>query len=381
MTDLFDRPPVQQQPPSRASRSGSRDRRAAKKRAQRRRRRALIIVLALALVGGAGFYLVTNASNLLGFENPFSASDYEGQGTDPVEVTIDQGSTGTDMGQVLLDAGVVKSVNAFVEAYKATPEASSIQPGNYTLLTEMKASAAVSLLLSKEAKNELKLTIPEGFTKAQVIDRAVSVTGKPKEEFDAAMADPAALGLPAEAGGNFEGWLAPSTYILEPSDTAETILANMVVTTISNLDSLGVAPADRQTVIIKGSLVEREGISLEQFGKVARVIENRLAVGEPLSLDAIDSYGRGKKSSEITTQEFQDKSFPYASRVNKGLPPTPIGSPGIAALTAVVSPTEGDWLWYVTVNLDTGETKFTNNYNEFVRFKREFKAWEAEQDG
>jgi UPF0755 protein len=381
VTDLFDRPPVQQQAPTRTTRSGSRDRRAAKKRAQRRRRRTIIVVLALALVGGAGYYLVNNASSLLGFENPFAASDFDGQGTDPVDVTIEPGSTGGAMGRALMEAGVVKSVKAFTEAYEANPDATSIQPGNYTLLTEMKASAAVTLLLSKESKNEMKLTIPEGFTKAQIIERAVSVTGRPQAEFDAAMADPAAVGLPAEAGGNFEGWLGPSTYLLAPDDTAQTIIANMVATTISNLDSLGVAPADRQTIIIKGSLVEREGISLEQFGKVARVIENRLEVGEPLYLDAIDSYGRGKKASEITVEEFQDRSFPYASRVHKGLPPTPIASPGIDALSAVVNPPEGDWLWYVTVNFDTGETKFTNNYTEFLRFKKEYKEWEAEQDG
>lgn len=381
MTDLFDRPPVQQQPPSRATRSGSRDRRAAKKRAQRRRRRTLIVVLALVLVGGAGYYLATNASSLLGFENPFSAADYEGQGVDPVDVTIEPQSTGTAMGETLVEAGVVKSVSAFVKAFKENPDAGKIQPGNYTLLTEMKASAAITLLLSKESKNEMKLTVPEGFTAAQVIERAVSVTGKSQEEFAAAMADPAAVGLPAEAGGNFEGWFFPSTYVLEPDDTASTIVANMVATTVSNLDSLGVQPADRQTVIIKASLVEREGISLEQFGKVARVIENRLAIEMPLGLDAIDSYGLGKKSSEITVDEFKDPDNPYASRVHKGLPPTPIGNPGLEALTAVLNAPAGDWLWYVTVNLDTGETKFTDKYSEFEKFKKEYKEWEAQQNG
>ncbi|MEV7961112.1 endolytic transglycosylase MltG [Oerskovia paurometabola] len=381
MTDLFDRPPVQQQPPSRATRSGSRDRRAAKKRAQRRRRRTLIVVLALVLVGGAGYYLATNASSLLGFENPFSAADYEGQGVDPVDVTIEPQSTGTAMGETLVEAGVVKSVSAFVKAFKENPDAGKIQPGNYTLLTEMKASAAITLLLSKESKNEMKLTVPEGFTAAQVIERAVSVTGKSQEEFAAAMADPAAVGLPAEAGGNFEGWFFPSTYVLEPDDTASTIVANMVATTVSNLDSLGVQPAERQTVIIKASLVEREGISLEQFGKVARVIENRLAIEMPLGLDAIDSYGLGKKSSEITVDEFKDLNNPYASRVHKGLPPTPIGNPGLEALTAVLNAPAGDWLWYVTVNLDTGETKFTDKYSEFEKFKKEYKEWEAQQNG
>ena len=378
MTDLFERPPVQHEQPTRATRSGGRDRRAAKKRAQRRRRRTLIVVVALLLVGGAGYYLVSNASNLLGFENPFAASDYEGQGVDPVDVTIEPGSTGAAMGQTLVDAGVVKSVKAFTDAYKANPEASKIQPGNFTMLTQMKGSAAVALLLSKESKNETKLTIPEGFTKAQVIDRAVSVTGKPVEEFEAAMADPAAVGLPAEAGGNFEGWFFPSTYLLEPDDTPETIVANMVAATVSNLDALGVAPADRQTVIIKASLVEREAKADADRPKMARAIENRLERDMVLQIDAAVAFGLGRPGTTITKPDMADASNVYNTYQHKGLPPGPIASPGKASVEAVLNPEPGDWLFWVAVNLDTGETKFSSTNAEHEKYVAELRAWEKE---
>ncbi|KZM35341.1 endolytic transglycosylase MltG [Oerskovia enterophila] len=378
MTDLFERPPVQHEQPTRASRSGGRDRRAAKKRAQRRRRRTLIVVVALLLVGGAGYYLVSNASSLLGFENPFAASDYEGQGVDPVDVTIEPGSTGAVIGQTLVDAGVVKSVKAFTDAYKANPEASKIQPGNFTMLTEMKASAAVALLLSKESKNEMKLTIPEGFTKAQVIDRAVSVTGKPVEEFEAAMADPAAVGLPAEAGGNFEGWFFPSTYLLEPDDTPATIVANMVAATVSNLDALGVAPADRQTVITKASLVEREAKADADRPKMARAIENRLERDMTLDIDAAVAFGLGKPGTEITLADKANTDNLYNLYRHRGLPPGPIASPGKASVEAILNPEPGDWLFWVAVNLDTGETKFSSTMAEHQRYVNELRAWQAE---
>ncbi|MGW6004991.1 endolytic transglycosylase MltG [Oerskovia enterophila] len=378
MTDLFERPPVQHEQPTRASRSGGRDRRAAKKRAQRRRRRTLIVVVALLLVGGAGYYLVSNASSLLGFENPFAASDYEGQGVDPVDVTIEPGSTGAVIGQTLVDAGVVKSVKAFTDAYKANPEASKIQPGNFTMLTEMKASAAVALLLSKESKNEMKLTIPEGFTKAQVIDRAVSVTGKPVEEFEAAMADPAAVGLPAEAGGNFEGWFFPSTYLLEPDDTPATIVANMVAATVSNLDALGVAPADRQAVIIKASLVEREAKADADRPKMARAIENRLERDMTLDIDAAVAFGLGKPGTEITVADKANTDNLYNLYKHKGLPPGPIASPGKASVEAILNPEPGDWIFWVAVNLDTGETKFSSTMAEHQRYVNELRAWQAE---
>ena len=80
-------------------------------------------------------------------------------------------------------------------------------------------------------------------------------------------------------------------------------------------------------------------------------------------------------SDQITKSEFNDPSLPYASRVHAGLPPTPIGNPGAAAIAAASHPADGPWLWYVTVNLDTGETKFTDSYDEFLAFKAEYQAW------
>ncbi|QDW63459.1 endolytic transglycosylase MltG [Oerskovia sp. KBS0722] len=378
MTDLFDRPPVQQQPPSRATRSGSRDRRAAKKRAQRRRRRTLIVVLALVLVGGAGYYLVNNASSLLGFENPFSASDYEGQGVEPVDVTIEPQSTGADMGETLVEAGVVKSANAFVKAFKENPDAGKIQPGNYTLLTQMKASAAISLLLSKEAKNELKLTIPEGRTVTQILDTAVSVTGKPREEFEAAMADPAAVGLPAEAGGNYEGWLFPATYLLQPDDTAATIITNMILQTTTNLDSLGVPAENRQEVIVKASLVEREAKADADRPKMARAIQNRLERDMILQIDAAVAYGLGRSGVTLSSADLADASNPYNTYKHKGLPPGPIASPGMKSIEAVLNPEPGDWIFWIAVNLDTGETKFSSTNAEQERYRAELRQWQKE---
>ncbi len=378
MTDLFERPPVQQQPPSRATRTGSRDRRAAKKRAQRRRRRSLIVVLALVLVGGAGYYLATNASNLLGFENPFSASDYEGQGVDPVDVTIEPQSSGTAMGEALLEAGVVKSVNAFVKAFEANPDAGKIQPGNYTLLTEMKASDAINLLLSKDAKNELKLTIPEGRTVTQILDTAVSVTGKPREEFEAAMADPAAVGLPAEAGGNYEGWLFPATYLLQPDDTAATIITNMILQTTSNLDSLGVPAENRQEVIVKASLVEREAKADADRPKMARAIQNRLERDMILQIDAAVAYGLGRSGVTLSSADLADANNPYNTYKHKGLPPGPIASPGMKSIEAVLNPEPGDWIFWIAVNLDTGETKFSSTNAEQERNRAELRQWQKE---
>lgn len=377
MTDLFDHPALQQAAPS-GRRTAARERAAARRR-RRRRRTALVVVVCLVALGGVVYATLGNVTEL--FRNPFAtqAEDYPGPGDEPVTVEIPEGATGTRMGSVLHDAGVVASVEAFTEAFGENPQASSIQPGAYQLLTGMKASDAVAALVKNE-KLETRVTIPEGFTAEQAIERAVSVTGIPAEEFDAALADPASYGLPAEAEGNPEGWLFPKTYTVQPGDDAAGLLAAMVQQTIAELDALGIPADQRETVLTKASIVEREAPD-DYRGEVARVIENRLERGEPLGMDAVNAYGLGKPADQITKDEFADPSDPYNSRVHEGLPPTPIGNPGVASIEAVANPPAGPWLWYVTVNLDTGETKFTDSYEEFLQFRKEYQAWQAEKNG
>lgn len=352
----------------------SRERKARKRR--KRVRTTVTLLVALGLVGAAGAYVVKNDGIVFGYVTPLAAKDFPGPGTGEVAVTIDEGSTGTSMGQALYDAGVVGSVEAFVREFEANPDSAQIQAGEHLLRAEMSAKEAVALLAANEVVRS-GLTVPEGFTAGQIKDRMIEA-GWPQADVEGALADPAVLGLPAEAAGSPEGWLAAGTYEGKPDTVpAADVLREMVTLTVSELDELGVAADQRHDVIIKASLVELE--APDDFrGEVARVIENRLAKGTPLGLDAIDSYGRGKPSNEITTAEFRDASFPYASRMVAGLPPTAIGSPGRASIEAVLAPPDGPWEYYVTVNLETQETKFTASYDEFLVFKEEFQTWAAE---
>ncbi len=379
MTDLFDPLTAPQAAPPSRSRSAASRRAAAKRRRRRRQRTALVLALVLGVVGVGGYLVLDRVSEgLSGFTNPFAdeAEDYPGPGGDAVTVEIPEGATGAAMGAVLQEAGVVASVEAFTQAFSENPAASSIQPGTYQLQLEMRAADAVSRLVSGE-KVETTVTIPEGFTVAQVLDRVASVTTIPRDELQAALEDPEAVGLPAVAEGNAEGWLFPKTYTVQPDDDATGVMAAMIEQTKNELTALGVPEDQWQDVLTKASIVEKEAPD-DYRGEVARVIENRLDRGSPLGMDAIDAYGRGKPADQITRDEFNDPDFPYASRQQVGLPPTPIANPGAASVEAVIDPPPGDWMWYVTVNLDTGETKFTNSYSEFERFKAEYQAWAAE---
>lgn len=350
------------------------ERRLTRKR-QRRRRTAILLVIALVVIGAA----VVSVQYLGGVRNFLTgAEDYEGSGGQEVTVTIPEGATGRDIAAILEDADVVKSAQAFENAYKTSSLAKGIQAGTYTLRLHMAASEALALLLNPMAKADLSITVPEGFTKAQVKDRLMNVGNFSAADIDAAMADTKALGLPAEAGGNIEGWMAPDTYTIGPNETAAALIKTMVDLTIERLDKAGVAPGDRQAVLTKGSIIEREVNKDEYYSKVARVLENRLTENNEtrglLQMDSTVLYGLGKTGGIPSRAELQQDT-PYNTYLHKGLPPSPIGAVGQKAIAAVMHPEAGDWLYYVTVNLETGETKFAATLEEQTRNTEELKQY------
>ncbi|BDZ43505.1 hypothetical protein GCM10025865_28040 [Paraoerskovia sediminicola] len=354
-----------------------RDRRAKKRKAQRRRRTALLLVVILAVLAAAGWVLRDQVMSFLDDIKPEAVADYPGPGIDPVDVTINPGDTGSVMGRELVSADVVESVEAFNIAFEANPNSGSIQPGTHQMLTQMSAEGAVARLVANENRVETKLTIPEGYTVDQILERATAVTGIAREDFEAAMEDNDATGLPDVAGGEYEGWLFPTTYLLAPDSNATSILSDMVTQTVLQLDDAGVAEEDREEVLTEASLIEREAANDEDRAKMARAIDNRIEQGMPLQIDAAVAYGAGKPGTELTTSDLEDESNEYNLYVNPGLPPTPIAAPGRASIDAVMNPADGDWLFWTTVNLDTGETKFAATYEEHQENVAELREWQA----
>jgi UPF0755 protein len=334
-----------------------------------------VLLVALVLVGGSGYAVWMNLDSLTGLTHPLQSKDFPGPGGDPVDVEIPEGATGTAMGESLYEAGVVASVSAFATAFEANPDSVLIRPGTHTMLEEMPARDAVALLVKNDTV-DLRLTLPEGYTVDQVVDRAVQVTGLPAKDFKAALKDPAEIGVPKQADGEVEGWLYPDTYPVNPDDTAVDLLSRMVDRTKAMLGKKDVPAADRQAVLIKASLVEREGLHVEDKPKIARAIENRLADDTFLEIDASVAYGAGKPGTELTRGDLNDAKNRYNTYEHTGLPPGPIANPGEVAIDAVLNPEPGDWKFWVTVNLDTGETKFAEDFEEHQRNVQELRAWE-----
>ena len=365
--------------PPRRSRARERERQARERSASRRNAIVAIIVCVL-LVAGAGYvtWSLFGGHSKGGEASPTTVQDYPGPGAyPPVSVVINSGDTGAAMGAALQQAGVVATAQSFVDAFAANPDAAKIQPGTYSLLKEMKASDAVLALLNPASRVSMKVTIPEGYSVAQIVQRIHEVTLISVDDLEAALKDPKSIGLPAEAGGKPEGWLFPSTYQVEPDATAASVFKQMTAQTVKVLTEKGVAKGDWKTVLTKASLVEREAGRDEDRPMMARAIDNRLARSMALQIDATTLYGLGRTSGAPTTAENQNASNAYSTYVHTGLPPTPIASPGEASIDAVLNPAEGDWLFWVTVNFDTKETKFATTLDEHNQQVAEMQAWLA----
>jgi len=307
------------------------------------------------------------------------APDFSGPGSGSVQVQIEPGETLAQIGNNLKSSGVVKSVDGFIAAANANPDSVSIAPGSYNLLLEMKSTSAILALLDPANRVVSKILIPEGKRLTWTLEKLAAQTGLPISDFETAVANATNLGLPNYAGGNPEGFLFPATYDFPPGTTAEQMISAMITrfnveATKINLETrakqMGRSVYDIVTI---ASLLEVEGHPRD-FTKVARVVYNRLAEPMPLQFDSSVNYGLGKTDVILTT-ELLNQDTPYNVYLREGLPPTPIDSPGAKALEAALNPAAGDWLFFITVDLNSQETKFTRSYSEFLLWKDDFLAF------
>jgi UPF0755 protein len=327
----------------------------------------------------------------LGFVGPrvvalFSgAPDFPGPGSGSTQVQIAPGETLAQIGNSLKALGVVASVDGFISAASENSQSASIAPGAYNLRLEMKSADAILALLDPANRVVTKVVIPEGKRVTWTIETLATQTGLPLADFEAAVANASSLGLPAYANGNPEGFLFPATYEFVPGTTAEQMISAMIKRFNAEAIAIDLEARAKQMgrsvyeIVTVASLLEVEGHPRD-FSKVARVVYNRLAEPIPLQFDSSVNYGLGKTDVILTT-ELLNQDTPYNVYLRPGLPPTPIDSPGTQALEAALNPAAGDWLFFITVDLNTQETKFTRSYEEFLVWKDEFLAFCDANDG
>lgn len=348
---------------------------------QRTRRRRLVVSLSvvvalLAGLGIAGGLLWSHYGERISLAMGWTSNDYEGPGHGDALITITEGEIGGDIAETLAEADVVKTSEAFYELLLAQDPAVEFLPGTYTLKLQMSSQAALDALQDPANRMELTVTIPEGMAAMDALERVAGVTGIPMEDFEAAVADPTVYGVPGEFP-SIEGFLFPATYTFEPGDTAETVVQKLVDRMFQALQEHGVTAGDEWRVLTLASIVQREaGSNLDDFPKIARVFLNRLDIGMNLQSDATVAYGTGNTHTVWTTpEERADTGNRYNTYANPGLPVGPIGLPGDVAIDAAIHPADGDWLYFMPVNLETGETVFSRTGEEHEQAVQQLGEW------
>ncbi|MEU6558411.1 endolytic transglycosylase MltG [Nocardia nova] len=377
-----------------------RSRAASRKAVERQRRRRNVVLLAgvlVALVVVAGGYAGYKFIRSMG-----GPEDFDGPPGPLAVVQVHNGDTAEQIAQTMVTKGVVKSTGAFYEAAVRNSGITSVQPGFYAVPSHSKGTDAVEALLTKTSRVG-NVVVSEGKrlhdstdvnTGARndgiyrkIADASCIGTGAEKkcvtyEQLDTAGAntDLAALGVPAWATAavrnvpdrtrQLEGLISAGAWNFDPSGTPEQILAQLVEESAASYETTGLLQAgganglDPYHMLIAASLVEREALP-KDMPKVARVIVNRLAKGQPLQLDSTVNYTLDR-TEVATTDSDRNRETPWNTYAMSGLPATPISSPSLDALRAVENPEPGPWLYFVTVDKQ-GTTLFTDSYSEHLR--------------
>lgn len=316
----------------------------------------IAILLGLAFVGKKAFDA---------FVGP---EDYEGIGTGEVLVEVKKGDNGASISRTLVEAGVVASFDAFYQLSLSDGRAQQIQPGMYQLREKMSASAALDALMDPSTKIQAKVTIPEGYRLDQIVELVDKKTHISAADVQAVLDDPSDIGLPESAQGNAEGFLFPDTYFVAPNATATSLLTEMAERSKAVTKELDIANRARalgkteHEILTIASILEYEGKREEDLPKIARVLYNRLEIGMALQLDSTVSYVSKRKGDVWTTAEERASDSPYNTYKHVGLPPGPIGAAGRKTIEAALNPADGEWLYFLAIDLETGETAFNETY-------------------
>ncbi len=318
-----------------------------------------VVLLVLLLAAAAGvWWLLQDARTTVG-----------GSDGDPVTVTIPEQTSTAEIADILVDEEVIGSAFAFRVAARFDARAGNLQAGEHELREGMGPREAIAALQDDPRPSTYRVTIPEGLTVEQTLDRLSDGTHHDTEDFVVALED---LEVPdvvpvddlPEGAQPFEGLLWPDTYEVFDDEEAAEILRRLVRTAESRLAEVEpVEGFDPYETLIIASLVEREARLEEERPLIASVIHNRLEEPMRLQIDATVQYARGEHTERVLFEDLEVDSD-WNTYERDGLPPTPIAAPGNASLRAAAAPEDTDHLFYVVDDLETGSHAFAETLEE-----------------
>jgi len=305
-------------------------------------------------------------------------------------VTVPSGAGGTEIASILLNAGVVESERAFVDACDANPNCANIQADTYQLHKQMSAASAVTALLNtSNVYNKSQLLVKPGERAAAVFADLEQKTGWTQAQIVSAI-NSGQIDLPSYATAktgakypfaNIEGLLFTGTYQLPSYKTPTALLKAMVDQQVAMFNAIGLSTKASSVnmspyqVLIVASMARAEaGSNASDLNKIAGVIYTRLKSSEfdKLGFDTATLYGLGRTEPQPTAAELADTTNPYNLRVISGLPPGPIDSVDQTALMAALAPSDSTDVYFCAVN---GTIHYASSDTAWAALGKEFPGY------
>ena len=276
-----------------------------------------------------------------------------------VNIEISEGELGLQIAKELAEKQVTASITSFYQLAINDPRALQIAPGTHQLNLKISAKQALEQLLDPK-RNVGLVSVIEGMWRSEIVAKLKAVG------FQDVEASFTKLTIPSGFNAT-EGIYFPAQYSFAKETTAEKALQTMIDRFASEAKKVGLK---NEKELIVASLIQAEGDPTD-FAKISRVIYNRLKIGMPLQLDTTVQYVLKKRGSVFLSTKSTLINSPYNTYKRYGLPPAPIGNPGVAAMKAALAPANGDWLYFITVK--PGDTRFTKSHDEFLVWKNEYQ--------
>jgi peptidoglycan lytic transglycosylase G len=311
---------------------------------------------------------------------------FKGDGEGEVRVQIPTGATVTQIGDILEENDVISSAFFFRTRVTLGGDRGDLKPGSYKLKQDMSYGAAIDALSEGPPKDIVTVTIPEGRSRAEITPIAKQA-GLAGDYEDASVSSPAIDLRDYKAGGaqDLEGFLFPATYELKSGAEAKDLVSKQLAAFEKQFDTVDMRYARSKNltpydVLIIASMVEREASVDKDRPLIASVIYNRLKAGIPLGIDATIRFSTGNWTEPLKVSELESTS-PYNTRTNAGLPPGPIGNPGLESIEAAAHPAKSDYLFFVVKPCGEGEHVFAETDAQFQQYVDQYNAERARQGG
>jgi UPF0755 protein len=312
----------------------------------------------------------------------------KGSGHGTVFVEIPRGASAGKIGKLLAKQHVVSSGFFFGVRATLSGKRSQLKAGRFRLKLDMSYSAALDELTTQHpSPPTVHVAIPEGTSRTE----AATLVAKDGLRGDYIKASrrshqlaPRAYGAPARTP-SLEGFLFPATYDLLPHASVSTLVNEQLRTFKEKFAKVDLTQAKSKhltayDVLTVASMIEREAELAKERPLIAAVIYNRLRARMPLGIDATIRYAINNYTRPLSSADLKIRS-PYNTRRRRGLPPTPIGNPGLASIEAAAHPANAGYLYYVVKPGTCGEHAFSTTSAQFQRDAARYSSARTKNGG